>query len=144
MKAKKLYRSTTDTMIGGVCAGIAEYFNIDPTIVRLLAVILFFADGIGFLFYFLAWIIIPERKDYIDVDSVTDDEDDLSSEENNRVFTVKKGHSPQRILGIILIGAGIFFILDKWFFFIRWYRLWPLILIAFGVYFVIKGVRNDG
>ena len=57
---KRLYRSRTDRMIGGVCGGIAEYFNVDPTLVRLAGVILLFA-GIGVPAYLIAWIIVPER-----------------------------------------------------------------------------------
>ena len=59
---KQLTRSTTDRMIAGVCGGIAQYANIDPTVVRLLAVLLFFL-GMGpgiILAYFIMMIIIPE------------------------------------------------------------------------------------
>lgn len=58
METKKLYRSNRNKMICGVCGGIAEYFNIDPSIVRLVAAILAFS-GKGILIYFLAAIIIP-------------------------------------------------------------------------------------
>jgi phage shock protein PspC (stress-responsive transcriptional regulator) len=58
MDGKKLYRSMTNKMLCGVCGGIAEYFNIDPTIVRLLTV-LFGFSGAGLLVYFIAAIIIP-------------------------------------------------------------------------------------
>ena len=56
---KKLYRSKKNRMIAGVCGGIGEYFNIDPTIIRLLWVILVFCGGIGILAYLVAWIVIP-------------------------------------------------------------------------------------
>ena len=55
---KKLHKSQTDKKLCGVCGGIAEYFNIDPTIVRLLTV-LFGFSGPGLLVYFIAAIIIP-------------------------------------------------------------------------------------
>lgn len=58
--AKKLYRSRTDAMLGGVCGGIAEYFNIDSTLVRLLWVVLFFSGGAGLLCYLIAYFVIPE------------------------------------------------------------------------------------
>jgi len=57
---KRLYRSRTERMIGGVCGGIAEYFNVDPTLVRLAWVLLLFA-GMGGPAYVIAWIIIPEH-----------------------------------------------------------------------------------
>ncbi len=59
---KQLTRSTTDRMIAGVCGGIGQYANIDPTVVRLLAVLLFFLGmGPGILLaYFIMMIVIPE------------------------------------------------------------------------------------
>lgn len=59
---KRLYRSRTDRMLGGVCAGIGNYFNLDPILVRVAWVVGFFAAGIGFLTYLIAWIIIPEER----------------------------------------------------------------------------------
>jgi phage shock protein C len=59
---KRLYRSRQDRMISGVCGGVAEYFNIDPTIIRLaLVAFTFLSWGIGgLLFYIIAAIVIPE------------------------------------------------------------------------------------
>ena len=56
---KKLYRSRQDSKIAGVCGGIAEYFNIDSTIIRLLAVLTIFFGGGGIIAYLAAWLIIP-------------------------------------------------------------------------------------
>ena len=64
---KKLYRLEEGKMICGVCAGIAEYFDIDPTLVRLGAVVLA-CSGTGLLMYLIAAIIIPVKSDIIDVD----------------------------------------------------------------------------
>lgn len=56
---KKLYRSRKDSKIAGVCGGIAEYFDVDPTIIRLLALLTIFFGGGGIIAYIIAWIIIP-------------------------------------------------------------------------------------
>jgi len=56
---KKLYRSRKDSKIAGVCGGIAEYFNVDSTIIRLLAVLTIFFGGGGIIAYIIAWIIVP-------------------------------------------------------------------------------------
>ena len=56
---KKLYRSRKNSKIAGVCGGIAEYFDVDPTIIRLLAVLTIFFGGGGIIAYIIAWIIIP-------------------------------------------------------------------------------------
>ena len=58
---KRLYRSRESRMIAGVCGGLAEYFDMDPTIVRLIVVAAALAAGGGILAYILAWIIVPER-----------------------------------------------------------------------------------
>ena len=59
---KKLYRSKTDRKIAGVCGGIAEYFGIDSTLVRLGWILFTFAGGSGILAYIIAWIIMPDRN----------------------------------------------------------------------------------
>lgn len=58
---KKLYKSNKDKRIDGVCAGIAEYFDIDPTLVRLGAVAICLAGGSGVLLYIIAAIIMPRN-----------------------------------------------------------------------------------
>jgi phage shock protein C len=56
---KRLYRSRKERMIAGVCGGLANYFNIDPTWVRLIFVLLFFAGGAALLAYVILWLIVP-------------------------------------------------------------------------------------
>ena len=59
---KRLFRSKKDRMIAGVCGGIAEYFNIDPVIVRLVAVLLLIPGGLpGLLPYIVLWFVVPEN-----------------------------------------------------------------------------------
>lgn len=59
MEPKRLYKSSTNKMIAGVCGGIAEYINLDPTIVRLLWVVFCFMGGAGIFAYIVAAIIMP-------------------------------------------------------------------------------------
>ena len=62
--SKRLYKSNKNKMIDGVCGGIAEYFGIDPTLVRLAWVLFCAMGGSGFVAYILAAIIIPPNPDY--------------------------------------------------------------------------------
>jgi phage shock protein C len=63
MEQKKLYRSKKNRMIAGVCGGLAEYLNVDPVIIRLIAVILLLPGGLpGFLPYIILWVVIPEAS----------------------------------------------------------------------------------
>lgn len=59
---RRLYRNGNDKMLGGVCSGVANYFEIDPVMVRLIFVILFLTAGIGLLAYIIAWIIVPVAR----------------------------------------------------------------------------------
>lgn len=62
MEQKRLYRSNENKMICGVCGGVAEYLNIDPTVVRLLWIALGFAVGFGLFLYIVAAIIMPIKS----------------------------------------------------------------------------------
>ena len=67
MKDKKLYKSNTDKTLDGVCAGIAEYFGIDPTVIRLAWVLFSLCGGSGILAYIICAIVIPSKPEgYID------------------------------------------------------------------------------
>lgn len=59
MTVKKLTRSQTNRMIAGVCGGIGEYLEVDPTVIRVIWVVLAIIYGLGILAYILAWLIIP-------------------------------------------------------------------------------------
>ncbi len=73
---KKLYRSRTDKKIAGVCGGLAEYFNIDATILRIIFIVLLLPGGFpGFIPYVILWIFVPvkppiDQRNVVDVDSV--------------------------------------------------------------------------
>jgi phage shock protein PspC (stress-responsive transcriptional regulator) len=56
---KKLYRSRTDRKLWGVCGGLAKYFNIDPTIVRVIAVASLFVGSLGFWIYIIMALVVP-------------------------------------------------------------------------------------
>ena len=64
---RKLMRSRTDRKIAGVCAGFAEYFDLDVTVVRVVWLIVALFGGGGILAYIIAWIVMPEEPEYIPV-----------------------------------------------------------------------------
>lgn len=67
MTAKRLYKSDDDKIICGVCGGVAEYLNIDPSIIRLIAALLIFASGVvaGIVIYIIAAIILPKKSSVV-------------------------------------------------------------------------------
>ncbi len=62
MEQKRLYRSETNRQIAGVCGGLADYFNLDATLVRIIFVLLTLAGGPGFILYIAIWIAAPEES----------------------------------------------------------------------------------
>ena len=66
---KKLYRSRSDQMIAGVCAGLAEYLHIDVSIVRILWALAVLGAGVGVLLYIVCAIVVPEKPDNTIIDA---------------------------------------------------------------------------
>jgi len=130
MMEKKLYRSRESRVIGGVCGGIGEYFEIDPVIVRLVFLILFFVCGVGLITYIIAWIIIPDKPlDQAEVEYEIDEE-----------AIKKQKEKRMKVLGYILFGLGIFFILELWFDinFELGAEFWSIGLILIGLVLIFK------
>ncbi len=63
MSRDRLYRSESDRMIAGICGGIAEVYDLDPSLVRLVTLLLVLTAGSGLLVYLLGWIIIPTESE---------------------------------------------------------------------------------
>jgi phage shock protein C len=60
-QTRKLYRSRTERMLAGVCGGLAQYFNLDPTLIRVLFIVLTVLGGAGLVIYVAMWIIVPKE-----------------------------------------------------------------------------------
>ena len=59
---RKLYRSQTDRKVAGVCGGLAGYFNVDPTLIRVLFIVLAVCGGAGLVLYLAMWIVVPDAS----------------------------------------------------------------------------------
>jgi len=127
MAAKKLYRIRKGRWLGGVCTGLAEYFNIDVSLVRILMVILALADGVGLLFYLIAWIVIPAK----------DTPEEIKEESGN------EGSAAKIAIGITLLILGIIFFVNQFIYIFSFGKLWPLVLIALGVYFLVTASTGE-
>ena len=151
--AKKLYRSTTDKMLAGIAGGLAEYFDIDSTLIRVLFILTVFLGGGGIFAYIILWIIVPERPFIVSPGPSPSDPGEQSDEQHkqgnetessNSYFTsYQKAFNEQKQNramwgGIILILLGGIFLLDN---FIPRFDLgdfWPLILIGAGAGILIN------
>jgi phage shock protein C len=148
---KKLYRSRTDSMIGGVCGGLAEYLEVDPTIVRLAFVLLGLWSGMGIAAYLILWVIIP----YPDTGKASTSEviregaaeirDSARkvAESTGQAFQQSQKPAANVVIGIILVVLGIVFLARNlnvsW---LRWLNagtLMPIILIILGGLLLVRG-----
>ncbi|VUT25718.1 MAG: DNA-binding transcriptional activator PspC [Candidatus Methanolliviera sp. GoM_oil] len=157
---KRLYRSRTDKKLGGVCSGIGEYFDLDPTLIRVLWVIItVFTDfAPGIIAYILLWLIVPEEPAKIesseaevegkgiDVDVKIDDRKGVDDRKDNKTRSILV------IIGILLF-AFVFFKYFSWFNWwnLSWHRhmpmgfvfsVFPVILLILGVLLIVLGMRS--
>jgi phage shock protein C len=140
---KKLTRNANDKMVAGVASGLASYFKLDVTWVRIAFALAAFFGGGGIWVYIILWIAVPEDKNT--VFGFTDYTQDM--EENNFGSTFKKKENVNYNLlgGLILIGLGGYFLLDEFDILPYWFRigkLWPLIFVAIGLSILFKGINN--
>ncbi len=131
---KRLYRNTHNKMIGGVSSGLADYFNIDPVLIRLVFVILALHQGVGILAYIILWIVVPARfEPTLAADAAGPVPDDVAVE--SEPLTEEKEKTPGKSSlygGIILIVIGLLFLLDNFIPAFGFDDFWPLLLIAVG------------
>jgi phage shock protein C len=145
MHTSQLYRSRENRVIAGVAGGLAEYFQIDASLIRLIWICAIFCWGGGLLAYLLAWLIIPERKHHSDTaapfqSAATSSEDQAktSSDDSAAATTAKPEFTGSPMVGLILIAIGLFLLLKRilpW----HWFQYgWPLFLIIGGVWLLVK------
>jgi phage shock protein C len=139
MTSQRLYRLPSKAMIGGVCAGLAEYFKIDPSIIRVIFVLGTFAKGIFLLLYLLLWVALPTSSD-VSTFSVSSTDSTLTP---SNIMETRKQNS-NFLGGIILVVVGFIFLFDEFdlFWWFRFDKLWPIIPIIIGLYILFKDKVN--
>ncbi len=167
---RRLYRSKTDCIIAGVAGGLADYFEIDVTIVRLLWVIAVFLGGSGILAYLAAWLIIPpapdsplERREP-GVEPIgpgadqggTAEQDHASGQglASEQSYSSEPGRAEahnhnrysaeyrRRTFGWILIVIGILFLVRNYWPWVDMDLFWPVILVLIGVVLIAGGFKG--
>jgi phage shock protein C len=143
---KQLRRSKQDSVLGGVAGGLANYFNIDVVIVRLLFVVsLLVSFGVSLFAYIVLWVVLPEETFYHFGKAA--DGSDLGTPDQEAPPVRSSADSGDRNLKIIaigLIGFGTYMLLDQY---IIWYNIgkyfWPLALIGLGAFLLLRKRDQD-
>ncbi len=168
MEPKRLYRSVTDRKFAGVAGGLAEYFVMDPLLIRLAFVILTLAGGGGFLIYLVLWIVTPENPIRIQSKVNQPNTSYQQAESGPSDFTAaspgyqsetpntesantappqapptKERNRGSLIGGMVLITLGALFLADELIPQINFGDLWPVILIVVGVGLLINTVTKS-
>ena len=138
---KRLYRSHKEKMIGGVCGGLAEYFDIDPVFIRILFVVAVFAGGSGILAYIICWIIIPEQPYSTPVTPTAP----ASQQAPPQPAPVPQpsNHRGSMSAGVILIIIGGLFLADNFLPHFHFGDFWPIILILLGLAILSRSTKHS-
>jgi phage shock protein PspC (stress-responsive transcriptional regulator) len=133
---RRLYRSNQHKIIGGVCGGLGEHFDVDPTWFRLAFVVLTIFHGAGIVLYVIGWIIIPRAQEGETPPVRTE----------TRPHPVRSSRSSSSIgpllPGIILIGLGLIFLLRESFWWFDFHFVWPAVLIIVGGVLLYRAIES--
>ena len=149
---KKLYRSSTNRVLGGVCGGLGEYFDVDATLIRLLFIMLAFFNGTGLLLYILAFVVIPKEGVEMSKHSMKENLQEFVGDMREQISTLKKADSEKKsvkgmnrsaLLGILVTLLGLFFLVSNVFpdftISLPWNVIWPLLVVFIGVLMLLRG-----
>ncbi|HPG33843.1 MAG: PspC domain-containing protein [Lentimicrobiaceae bacterium] len=160
MADNRLYRSVHGRVIGGVAGGLADFFGMDPTIVRLIFVLLAVFGGGGVLLYIILWVVIPEKSLGSPYSNFTAQPNTPPAsnagvdtgvgetyegfDKGRPVYASQQDYAPKRkfegslIGGLVLILIGSFFLFERFIPNINFGDFWPLLLVVVGVVLIIN------
>jgi phage shock protein C len=147
--SRRLYRSRTDSMIGGVAAGLADYLNADPALVRIVwAILVVVTGGAALVVYIVAWIVVPEAPVAEPATDPVTGEVVAPIDEPATTATSTRSGSPGQagvVVGIGLVVIGVWFLLREYLPEIDWGLVWPLVLVGIGALVLVTSLRRrDG
>ena len=149
---RRLYRSRTDTVLGGVAAGLADYLGADPALVRVAwALLVVITGGAALLAYIVAWIVVPEEPSSPATPATEPTTDPVTGE----VITAAAEPVPEPaasrasgnagvVVGIGLVLVGAWFLVREYVPDFDWGLIWPLVLVAVGALILVSSMRRRG
>jgi phage shock protein C len=155
---RRLYRSRRESVLGGVAGGVAEYLDVDPSIVRIIWVVLAIVTGGLFLvLYIVMWIVVPESPPGAPAvaagaaaepaarpSSASSDTAPASDPywEGTEERLRRAGSGGAVILGLILIAVGVWFLIDEYLPAFDRDLIWPIALVAIGAALLVVSLRR--
>jgi len=142
MGQKILYRTGENRIVAGVAGGTADYFDIDPAIIRLIWILSVFAAGAGIWAYLVAWAIVPEnpkekRKDLSFASKVK-----KIKKEETKIHEGLKIYGRSPLLGLFLMIIGAVFLANNFFPELRLDKYWPIIPIGLGLALIFSSYHK--
>lgn len=152
--SRRLHRSRTDTIVGGVAAGLASYLNTDPAFVRIAwAILVPVTGGAALIAYIVAWIVVPEAPEGVPppatapaIDPVTgapvEPDTGTSSWTPPEPSTRPSDGRAGVVVGVGLVFIGLWFLLREYLPDFDWNLVWPLVLVGIGVLVLVTSMRR--
>ena len=143
---RRLYRSQTESVLGGVAGGVAEYLDLDPPIVRVVwALLALITGGVFFILYIVMWIVVPlgsEPPEVAGGQSAAPGVDHVTGWNGQPRRARRSSGGGSWIFGLVLIGLGLYFLAREYLPDINFDRLWPLGLVLLGVILLFGAIRR--
>lgn len=145
--SQRLYRSESDKIVAGVAGGLGEYFKIDPTIIRILFILLTIFGGSGLIIYIVLWLVIPSKSDLngLTAQSIKSNIEDMKSTTRTFAHNISSPKNNRKEnskfwWAIILIAVGFTFLLNNYGVLapMELEKLWPVVLILFGLAIILR------
>lgn len=148
MKEKTLYRSCKNRILGGVAAGLGEYFNVDATLMRLLFVISVIPGGVGIIIYLASWLIVPNDPE-CDIhhkkpeEEIKEAAEDFAKQAKENFKEARHGDA-KAIIGSVIVIIGALLLIRNLTGIDVWENFWPLALIIIGLAILLRSVNREG
>ena len=143
---KKLNRSRTNKVVGGVCGGLGDYFNVDPIVFRFAFVALLLAGGGGFFIYLILLVVIPKAPfefDNNNAQQTVNTDNGFNSFQQADLGDSETPDSSRTIFGLILISGGALLLLNNLVRAFNIEKLWPAILVIMGLGLIFQKNKNN-